>query len=69
MRRLKRVKLNDIPIRQTCSGGLDNPNCEVKFTHYRWSPFWCPSCDEIRLKRIDESLEKIIKKLSSVSTG
>jgi predicted RNA-binding Zn-ribbon protein involved in translation (DUF1610 family) len=61
-RRLKRVKLNGIPIRQICA------DCKVEFTEYRWSPFWCPECDAKRINRLSSSLDAIILKMGLKET-
>lgn len=58
--RLKKVKLNGIPIRQICA------DCKKEFTEYKWSPFWCPECDAKRIDRILNFLDTKIQKMGSV---
>ena len=35
--------------------------CGKSFTHYAWSPHWCPECDEKRMGHIDEQFKEIEK--------
>jgi len=56
-RRLKKVKLNGIPIRQICA------DYKREFTEYKWSPFWYPECDAKRIDRITKYLDAIAQKM------
>jgi len=49
--RLKRLKLNGIPTKRTC------PDCGRTYMYFRWSPFWCPECDEKRVERVTRHLD------------
>jgi len=37
--------------------------CQHSFTQYRWSPLFCPECDERRVERISRQLGEIIDSL------
>lgn len=37
--------------------------CEYDKTAGRQNPYWCPSCDEKRIDRIEKQLEEILEDL------
>jgi len=52
MKEPKRTKLRN---KKTCY------DCGKQYSEYIWSPFWCPECDEKRVKRIRGSLENMVE--------
>ena len=57
--RPKRLMRNGVPVTGTCY------ECGQSFTHYVWSPLWCPECDAKRIKRITNSMDEIICKMEA----
>ena len=57
--RLKRLMLHQVKYERVCS------DCNRPYSHWRWSPLWCPECDTRRIKRIDKSLEDALARLTN----
>ena len=34
-----------------------------------WSPYWCPRCNDLRLRTIDEHLQQVVDELNGVKNG
>ena len=54
--RLKYLNLNGLHIVRECE-------CGKQYARFRWSPLWCPDCDEVRVKRITRRLENLEAKM------
>lgn len=54
------MSLSEVPLTRAARPvHCHEPGCRAVVTEYRWSPYFCPTCDLARMERIDKSLAAI----------
>lgn len=59
MVRAKTAQIHGVAVTLQCA------ECGKGFRKWKWSPLFCPECDEVRVNRISSQLDAMVKSMEA----